>query len=62
MFSPGYGVMAYSALINNVFEALNLLTIFLFLDSRNSDPWPWHFAPLARILPWLAIEDFRHIM
>jgi hypothetical protein len=40
--------MAYSAVFNNAFEALNLLLInLLYLCSRNSATWQWHSAPLS---------------
>jgi len=54
--------MKYSALFKNVLEAAYLLLfILLYLCSRvwppSNDIWL-----LVRVLPWLAIGDFYHIM
>ncbi len=56
-------------LFNNVFEALNLLLVFnvylriaeIFYLTMASGSLPEHRV-LARVLPWLAIGDFNHIM
>jgi hypothetical protein len=45
--------MAYSALFNNVFEALNLLLIILC--SRNSATWQCHLAPIQNTEFWLQL-------
>jgi hypothetical protein len=46
--------MAYSALLNNVFEPLNLLLIILlYLCIRNSATWQWQWAPLQNTEIWL---------
>jgi hypothetical protein len=53
-------VMKYSALFNNVFEAVNLLLlILLYLCSRSLITRQWH---LTRVLSWLVIGDFHHIL
>ncbi len=50
-------IMTYSALFNNVFEAVNLFLIIIVEFSSS----PEHRV-LARVLPWLAIGDFHRIM
>jgi hypothetical protein len=61
--------MAYLALFNEVFEALNLLLITLFilvLQKFSYLAMAFDTSPeqkvLEKVLPWLAIDDFHHIM
>jgi hypothetical protein len=62
--------MAYSALFNNVFEALNLLLIILYSYVAeiqlhvpgNAFGSSLEHRILARALPCLAIGDFHYIM
>jgi hypothetical protein len=51
--------MAYSALFNNVFEALNLLFIifYAYVAEIQLPSKAFGSSPL-----WLAIGDFHHIM
>jgi hypothetical protein len=60
--------MAYSALFINVFETLNLLLIIVYTYVAEISYLAMAFGSslerrvLARVLPWLAIGDFHHIM
>ncbi len=55
-------VMAYSALFNNVFDALNLLLIILYTYVAEIQLPGNGIRLLAKVLPWLDIGDFNHIM
>jgi hypothetical protein len=48
--------MSYSAIFDNVFQALNLVLNFSYLAMAFGS------SPKHRALPCLAIGDFRHIM
>ncbi len=57
-------ITAEQALFNNVFEAPNLLLITLYtyvseMQLPGNSIW---LRVLARVLPWLAIDDLHHIM
>jgi hypothetical protein len=58
--------MEYPALFYNVFEAVNLLLIKFKYEKFGHPAMAFGSSPehrvLTRVLPWLAIGDFHHII
>jgi hypothetical protein len=54
--------MVYSALFDNVFEALNLILEKYLRRNPICLPISLSFSPYHRVLEWLAVGDFPHII